>query len=127
MFKRTILSAACAMMLFGGAPALAANAAKEIATAADHAALAAHAASLTMVRAHLQHVINCLEGPKGADYDSKAFDPCKGQGSGAIPDSAPDKRPALEKIAQEAKKARAETDAAKAKAAATEIEAKLNQ
>ncbi len=37
---------------------------------------------------HGQHVINCLEGPKGRNYEGfvHAGNPCAGQGNGIIPD-----------------------------------------
>src|SRR5437899_4149090 len=35
---------------------------------------------------HLQHVMNCLEGPRGKDFRPAVGNPCQGQGSGAIVD-----------------------------------------
>ncbi len=35
---------------------------------------------------HLQHVINCLEGPAGANYKQEAGYPCQGMGNGIVPD-----------------------------------------
>lgn len=55
-----------------------------------HALMAQSAKTLDMAHTHLHHVVNCLVGPKGAGFDAKAGDPCKGQGNGAIPDSASD-------------------------------------
>ncbi|MDI4640133.1 hypothetical protein K9U39_04080 [Rhodoblastus acidophilus] len=107
-------------------PALAANAALEIKTAATHAGMAAASNTLQTVHMHLHHVLNCLEGPKGADFDAKPGDPCKGQGSGAIMDSAPDKRKALEATAHQAKMALTETDLAKAKAMAAKVQKSLS-
>jgi hypothetical protein len=63
------------------------NSANEVGTAHAHALMAQNAKTLAEARAHLQHVINCLVGPKGTGFDSTAEDPCKGQGNGAIPDS----------------------------------------
>lgn len=64
------------------------NAARqEVATAHAHALMAASADSLKMTHAHLQHVINCLAGPKGAGFDASAADPCKGMGNGALSDA----------------------------------------
>jgi hypothetical protein len=103
------------------APALAADAAKSISTAAAHAGMAAGANSAPMVQAHLQHVINCLEGPSGADFNAGPGNPCKDLGEGAIPASAPDKRAALEAAAAKAKTAMKETDIVKAKVMAAEI------
>ncbi|TAM93747.1 MAG: hypothetical protein EPN40_12970 [Rhodanobacteraceae bacterium] len=64
------------------------NATNEVSTAHAHALMAQNAKTLAEAHAHLQHVVNCLVGPKGTGFDSKAEDPCKGQGNGAIPDSA---------------------------------------
>lgn len=66
------------------------GAANEVGTAHAHALMAQNAKTITEAHAHLHHVINCLVGPKGADFDAKAENPCKGQGNGAIPDSASD-------------------------------------
>jgi hypothetical protein len=41
-----------------------------------------------MVHMHLHHTVNCLVGPKGADFDPTNLNPCAGSGSGAIPDSS---------------------------------------
>ncbi len=60
----------------------------EVSTAHAHALMAQTAKNTAMAHAHLQHVINCLVGPNGAGFDAKAENPCKGQGNGAIPDSA---------------------------------------
>ena len=59
---------------------------QEIATALQHAGMSAGSTTLADVHMHLHHVINCLVGPAGKDYDSTAEDPCKGQGNGAIND-----------------------------------------
>ncbi|HEX7349097.1 MAG TPA: hypothetical protein VF264_05570 [Rhodanobacteraceae bacterium] len=66
------------------------GASNEASVAHAHALMAQNAKTLTEAHAHLHHVINCLVGPKGAGFDAKAEDPCKGQGNGAIPDSASD-------------------------------------
>lgn len=63
----------------------------EVSTAHAHALMAQTAKNIAMAHAHLQHVINCLAGPDGAGFDAKAENPCKGQGNGAIPDSASNK------------------------------------
>lgn len=36
---------------------------------------------------HLQHVINCLEGPTGPGFEGGAGNPCQGQGAGLMVDS----------------------------------------
>ena len=66
------------------------SAKQEISTAHAHALLAQSATSVAMAQTHLHHVINCLVGPGGSGFDAAAGTPCKGQGNGAIPDSAND-------------------------------------
>jgi hypothetical protein len=66
--------------------AYAVNAAKEAATAADHAGFAAKATTIQQVHMHLHHALNCLVGPKGEGFDLSAENPCASLGSGAIPD-----------------------------------------
>lgn len=38
------------------------------------------------VKLHLQHAINCLEGPAGLHFRPASGDPCQGKGHGIIPD-----------------------------------------
>lgn len=59
----------------------------EVGTAHAHALMAEHAQTVAEAHTHLHHVINCLVGPGGADFDAAAGDPCKGQGNGALTDS----------------------------------------
>ncbi len=66
------------------------SAKNEIDTAHAHALMAQSATSVAMAHTHLHHVINCLVGPRGTGFDAAAGTPCKGQGNGAIPDSASD-------------------------------------
>lgn len=47
-------------------------------TAMQHASLASKGADLATVKKHMHHVLNCLEGKSGKDYDASAGDPCKG-------------------------------------------------
>jgi len=37
-------------------------------------------------KTHMQHVMNCLEGPTGPNFVVAAGAPCQGQGNGIIPD-----------------------------------------
>jgi hypothetical protein len=75
-------------LLFMSCPAAhAADADKQIATAAQHAGYAADSKAIGMARAHLQHTINCLVGPQGSGFDAKELNPCKDFGNGAIPDT----------------------------------------
>jgi hypothetical protein len=100
---------------------------KELATAASHAGMAAGAESPQMVRSHLQHVINCLEGPKGKDFVSALGNPCGSQGEGAIPDAASEGKKKLEDAAGLAKRALAEQNIDKAKQMAGELQTDLGK
>jgi hypothetical protein len=60
----------------------------EITIAMQHATLAFQASDITGVHMHLHHALNCLEGPKGADFTTKEIDPCANAGNGAIADSS---------------------------------------
>lgn len=55
-------------------------------TAATHATNAAISETARNVREHLTHVVNCLEGPRGRNYDQAPGNPCQGQGNGIMPD-----------------------------------------
>lgn len=84
-----LLNGISAILLLAGsttmAPALA-GANPELSTAIDHAGYAAQAGPAKKVHIHLHHVINCLEGPEGADFDASFGTPCKGQGKGLLND-----------------------------------------
>jgi hypothetical protein len=68
-----------------------ADAASEIATAAQHAGLAAAAPNLAQTRMQLHQVMNCLVGPLDGDFDKTAGNPCAQQGKGAyIDETNPD-------------------------------------
>lgn len=64
------------------------SASTEASTAHAHALMAQNATTVAQAHTHLHHVINCLVGPQGTGFDATAGNPCKGQGNGAIPDSA---------------------------------------
>ena len=101
--------------------AQAADVKSEIMTAEQHATLAAGAQTVDMVHSHLHHTINCLVGPKGADYDADELNPCKNNGDGAIPDT--DDAAVKQKLKTAVAKAKAglhETDLAAIQKAATE-------
>ncbi len=85
-----IVTGLLTLPLAASAAGLNAAALKQTQTAAAHAGMALGAGRLAMAHAHLHHVLNCLEGPKGMDFDAKALDPCKGMGQGAITDAAAD-------------------------------------
>ena len=65
-----------------------ADAASEIATAAQHAGFAATAPNLLQTRMHLHHAMNCLVGPKDGDFDKSNMNPCAQQGKGAFLDES---------------------------------------
>lgn len=124
--SRLMLAAALALL---APPSLAADKdnSKEVAAAAAHAGMASAAQSPQMVKAHLQQVINCLEGPQGADFAAALGNPCGSLGDGAIPDAKQDGRKKLEDAAGMAKRAMAELNVDKAKQMAAEIESDLGK
>ena len=85
-FIAVVCLAAFAALPSGGAANPAASAKMELGTAPFHAGELAQKGTISATQLHLHHTINCLEGPSGPDYSASAGDPCKGQGSGAIPD-----------------------------------------
>jgi hypothetical protein len=82
----TVLSGCFAFAALAQTPSLK----DEISTAHKHTQLAQGSSTLDTAHMHLHHVINCLVGPNGAGFDAAPGNPCKGQGNGAIPDSASD-------------------------------------
>jgi hypothetical protein len=134
MCKRHAIAAALSLCVAGAAlsllvstPAAAADAKQEAATAAKHASLAGNSGGIDGVRAHLHHAINCLEGPKGADFDAKEMNPCEGMGEGAIPDATDAAAKAsLQAAATEAVAGVAEKDLSTAQAHARKTEVMLN-
>lgn len=78
---------ACAMPMAVQAAEGNSAASKEVATATAHAGMALGATDVNMVHTHLHHVINCLVGPMGGDFDSSAGNPCKDMGQGALVDA----------------------------------------
>jgi hypothetical protein len=107
---RTVLLGFAAALIAGSAFA-AADVKGEIATATDHANLAAAATDIHGVHMHLHHVLNCLAGPKGAGFDASQINPCAGRGDGAIPDASDAAMKAsLQAAANEASKGIAETN-----------------
>ena len=97
-----------------------------IATAANHAGLAAAAGGIDMVHTHLHHVLNCLVGPGGDGFDAGPGNPCANAGGGAIPQTADAGMKA--KLATAATQARggiANADMAAAKKTASDVQAML--
>ncbi len=50
-------------------------------TAIKHAEFAQKAPNLKDIQMHLHHVLNCLEGKTGKDFDASFGNPCQGQGA----------------------------------------------
>ena len=87
VLKKTWIGIAlCAGLVVLPLPAYA-DASSEVATAAEHAGLSAASNSILMAHTHLHHTLNCLVGPKGRGFDTKAANPCASLGNGAIPDT----------------------------------------
>lgn len=128
MKKQNLLALGAATLAFCALaqPSLAADAAKEISTAAAHAEMAAAATDPHMAQTHLHHVLNCLSGPGGMDFDAAAGNPCKDAGDGALKD-APDKAAALNAAIAKAKAGLAATDPAATKAEALAAASILNK
>lgn len=108
------------------ASAQVADPAQEAATGAQHAGLAAQAATIQQVHMHLHHTVNCLVGPKGDGFDAKEANPCQKLGNGAIPDTTDSAMKA--KMSAALAKAQAglkSDDLTAAKKAATEAQAAL--
>ena len=100
-----------------------ADSAKEVTTAARHAALAAQATDLKGTQTHLHHVINCLVGPKGQGFDTKEANPCKDEGNGAIPDTTDETRKtALAQALAKANEGLRQTDLAAAHKSASDAQ-----
>jgi hypothetical protein len=105
-----------------------ADPAKEMATAATHAGLAAKSTDLKMTQMHLHHVVNCLVGPSGTGFDAAPGNPCKDQGTGAIPDTKdPAQKAVLQRALDKANDGLKQTDMAAAQKAATDAQALLTQ
>lgn len=85
--KTVVMLGALSLSLFAGFALSAGGVQKEIGTAIQHAQFAAKMSTVDKTHFHLHHVVNCLVGPNGKDFDAKAGNPCKGQGSGAINDA----------------------------------------
>lgn len=111
--KIFLLGIAAASLLAGSA--LAADVKGEIATAQDHANLAAQAGDIKGVHMHLHHAVNCIVGPKGAGFDATQINPCAGRGNGAMPDANASEKAALQTALDDANKGLAENDLAAAK------------
>lgn len=98
----------------------------EISIATDHAGYALASQNLDGVRMHLHHVLNCLEGPKGKNFDRVVENPCSSAGNGAIPDATDAAVKAkLQSIEATALSGLAASDEAAARSAARDVQAAL--
>lgn len=59
---------------------------QEVDQAVIHAEHAYQAGEIPALQDHLHHVINCLEGANGPDFDAKTLNPCAHMGKGALND-----------------------------------------
>jgi hypothetical protein len=106
--------------------ASAADVNSEIATAAQHAGLAAQSGDIAGVHMHLHHTVNCLVGPGGPGFDAKELNPCANTGNGAIPDStSASTKQALQAALDKANSGLASNDLAAAQKDASGAEAML--
>ncbi len=65
----------------------AADAKKQLQTAMFHAGELAQRGNVAATSLmHLQHVMNCLEGPRGKNFRAAVGNPCQGQGNGILND-----------------------------------------
>ena len=125
MLKTIIIIATFGTVIMLPAAALA-DSAGEIATAADHAGYGAASLNIDAIHMHLHHAVNCLEGPKGKDFDTGNENPCAKMGSGAIPDTADAAIKAkLQAVLATAESGLASNDEGTAKKAATDAYAAL--
>jgi hypothetical protein len=70
-----------------GAAMMVGDVKKELQTAIFHSSeLAQRGSAVAAAKLHVQHVINCLEGPNGPNFKTEAGYPCQGMGNGIVPD-----------------------------------------
>jgi hypothetical protein len=62
-------------------------AAAQLKTAITHAKASQTPETLSGVKEHLQHVVNCIEGSKGPMFKAMGGNPCQGQGNGLLADA----------------------------------------
>ncbi|HKX17883.1 MAG TPA: hypothetical protein VJT33_07745 [bacterium] len=58
----------------------------QLKTATFHAGELAQKGAIAATHLHMQHTINCLEGPTGPHFVQAVGYPCQGQGHGILPD-----------------------------------------
>ena len=125
MFKIIAIAAVISALLTFPIAAYA-DAKAQIATAAQHAGLAAAAPNLVQIRMHLRHAMNCLVGPLDAEFDKTNMNPCAQQGKGAFPDTSDQEiRTKLQSAMSAAADGIASSDEATAKKNAATLESLL--
>jgi len=103
-------------------PAALADGPQAVATAAQHAGLAAAAGDIAGAHRHLHHTLNCLVGPDGDGFDAAAGNPC-GDAGGAIPQTADaDTQEMLEEVAMTVRDATENNDLAAVKNTAMSVQ-----
>lgn len=71
-------------------------------TAATHAGFAAGGDSVNYVDTHLGHALNCIEGPRGKNFNASWGNVCEGQGNGILVDLRADRAGAAWMLVAEA-------------------------
>ncbi|MCS7235864.1 MAG: hypothetical protein RMM30_07830 [Armatimonadota bacterium] len=74
-----------------GAPGQEARWKVQARTGFTHAGFAAAAEGASSVDQHLGHALNCIEGPKGRNFNANWGHPCQGQGEGLLVDLRADR------------------------------------
>ncbi|MGD8379779.1 MAG: hypothetical protein PVI56_09225 [Gammaproteobacteria bacterium] len=105
------------------------NARAEIDTAITHAGFAAKMKETDQIHLHLHHVVNCLVGPNGKQFDASAGNPCKGKGEGALNDAGADMslKLQLQRVLDEAEAGLATDKADEAHQSAVKVESLLKE
>lgn len=82
-----VVMAVAVLLVSQSAPAQSvASLKQQLQTATFHAGELAQRGAIAATQTHLQHVVNCLVGPQGTQFNSAPGYPCQGQGNGIIPD-----------------------------------------
>ncbi|MGQ0569539.1 MAG: hypothetical protein ACT4P5_08430 [Armatimonadota bacterium] len=58
----------------------------QLRTAITHAGFAAGGSAQGYIEQHLGHALNCLEGPRGKNFNQRWGNVCQGQGNGILTD-----------------------------------------
>ena len=127
MLKKTVAIGVLCMGMAAAAFA-AGPAQKEMSTAVEHAGFSAKSKDISGVHLHLHHVVNCLVGEKGKQFDASAGDPCKGMGNGAINDASNSfLKATLNQVLAEAERGLATNDVAKGQEVARNVSKMLKR